>query len=177
MVLGDTTILVLAAVWGAWSDPFGLWVWTGLCLAWMRDTLLLAGRHGLLFGLGAALAVPVPWIFAAGTWKPTLWVAGAALAALLVALAISALRPLLRWLPRRLRRGGVAYLSVTAVLVAAAAGAVHAGAPWQALAAALLTWNGDLLRFASLRRAAPRWLGEVVSLVGLGTWAWAVRVA
>lgn len=164
----DTGLLALAAAWGAWSSPYGLWLWTALSLGWMADALAWprAQRHRarrfLAASLGFVLAARVALVLGLGSLRPTVPVAGAALAVVLAAAALFG-RPFVAAFPARLRKVAVALLGALVVLLAAGAGAADATSRWTLLLGALLLVVGDLLMVRQ-RFVERSWVNDAVGL-------------
>lgn len=160
----DTGLLVLAAAWGAWSSAYGLWLWTALGLGWMADALWWPrGVRPFLAALGCVLLARVALVAGFGALQPTARVSAVALAVLLAATVLFALRPFVGAFPVRLRRPAVAFLGTLVVLVASAAGAADATGRWTLLPGALLLVLADLL--AVRQRFVQRsWANNAVGL-------------
>jgi uncharacterized membrane protein YhhN len=143
--LASAAFLWAALAWGALGSPFGRWLLLGLAACALGDVLLIpraaprALRAGMLaFGAGHALFA-VAFLRHGVSGAAAAWTG---VAVLLLGAAVA------RWLWPRLgpddRLAVGLYLGVIAFMGTCAGGALARGAPWAAVAGALLFALSDL---------------------------------
>jgi uncharacterized membrane protein YhhN len=147
---------------GALDSGYGRWVLAALALGWAGDVALARGGTAWFrAGLAVFLLSHLAYLVAFGVLGIRA-IAALATAALLAVPATAVGRRLLPRVPAGLRAPVAAYVIVITAMVAAAAGAASAGAPWPVLPAAALFYVSDLLvaRDQFLERASVnRWAG------------------
>ena len=142
--LASTGFVGAAITAGAPDSAYGRVILAALVLSWLGDAFLLSSRSALfLAGLGSFLLAHVA--FGAAfviRGQDAAWTAGALAVLTIPALIVARwLRP---HLPPDMRLPVRVYIVVITGMLALAAGAVAAGAPWIALVGALTFYLSDL---------------------------------
>ncbi|HEX6900788.1 MAG TPA: lysoplasmalogenase [Thermoanaerobaculia bacterium] len=129
---------------GALDSSYGRTILAALVLSWLGDAFLMSARSALfLAGLGSFLLAHVAFGAAfAIRGQAAVWTAGAL--ALLAVPALIVARWLRPHLPADMRVPVHVYIVVITCMLALAAGAVAAGAPWIVLLGALTFYLSDL---------------------------------
>lgn len=164
--LASTAFLVFAWQMGALTTPYGRMIFTGLCLSWIGDILLIPeSKTSFLIGLFSFLLAHV--FYAAAFWLLGQEGSWALLTACLAVLAFVAVG---RWLLPHVARAHssmrlpvLAYMTTISLMVVLAAGAaVKSHAPL-VFAGAILFYLSDL-SVARDKFVAPGWINRAWGL-------------